>query len=359
MALADRMTGETLVIRADASAGIGAGHVMRCLALAQAWQDAGGRVIFALASGADQVGNRLRTENMDVAEISATPGTADDATQTSELCRKLRSPWLAVDGFHFSAEYRQGVRNAVSRLLLFDDHGEFAPYRCDVVLNTNPYASEELYPQPAAPARYLLGPAYGLLRREFLKRRPQRSEVPSVARSVLVTFGGSDPNNVTLQVIQALALLGDLGLETTVVVGAANPHRSTLETAAQRASNLRLLYNPENLPDLMPAMDLAISAGGGTCYELAFLGVPMFLITMAQNHERTVEAWGQRGAAVNAGWFRELNSERLAARLREVIGNQELRRTLARNAAGMVDGLGASRVVKAMLQQPRSERSDR
>ena len=40
----------TLLIRADANSAMGTGHVMRCIALGQAWQDIGGAVQFGLAS---------------------------------------------------------------------------------------------------------------------------------------------------------------------------------------------------------------------------------------------------------------------------------------------------------------------
>ena len=345
------MSSRRVVIRADASAEIGAGHVMRCVALAQACQDSGADVVFALAEGVRQFSERLRSENLTVAEIKAAPGSSDDALKTIGLCREHGCSWLILDGFQFSSGYRESVRNAATHLLLFDDHGEFAPYRCDLVLNANPYASEAMYPTPEPGLRFLLGPDYALLRREFLDQSLAPPETAKIARNILVTFGGSDPNNVTLLVIQALQDLGDLALRATVIVGASNPHRAVLRAAVEQFPNSRLLFDVGNMAGLMSSSELAISAGGGTCYELAFLHVPMLLVTMAQNHERTVEAWAGRTAAVNAGWFHLLVRQSLAFQLRKIICNPALRRELATNAAALVDGQGAKRTASAMLNQ--------
>jgi UDP-2,4-diacetamido-2,4,6-trideoxy-beta-L-altropyranose hydrolase len=351
------MPTEPLLIRADASAEIGVGHVMRCVALAQAWQHAGGRVVFALAAGPAEIEKRLRSEGFEVVEISASPGSPDDAAQTAKLSMRCEAEWLVLDGYHFSGDYRKRVKGPTFSLLLMDDHGEFAPYKCDIVLNTNPYASDAMYPQSEGQTRFLLGSRYALLRREFLERQTQHAHVPEKVSRLLVTFGGADPHNVTLQVVEALQELDDPQLDMVVVVGASNPHRASLEAALKKSSRAaRLLSNVDNMPEVISHAELAISAGGGTCYELAFMKVPMFLITMASNHERTVEAYGRAKAALAAGWFDGLERKSLTAALRGLIGDSRLRRELIKNARQMVDGRGAQRVVETMYSMHPEDR---
>ena len=323
---------------------------MRCAALAQAWRSAGGQTVFALATGARELEDRLRSMGSEVARIRGEPGSAQDAAQTNEFCRTYEACWLALDGYHFSQGYRAALKNSGARLLFVDDLADCAPYGCDIVLNDN-LEAEKLFTGNRGEVRFLLGPRYALLRQEFFEFKRELSNVPARARRILVTFGGGDPQNMTLKVFEALGKLRDSMLDITVVVGASNPHRQSLEEAVDRSPHsAKILVNVKIMPELMSQSDLAVSAGGGTCYELAFMQVPMLLVIVANNQERTVKAFSAARAAVSAGWFGSLEEESLVALLAKLIGDQTLRRQLQENAGRMVDGRGAQRVVDVMLE---------
>jgi UDP-2,4-diacetamido-2,4,6-trideoxy-beta-L-altropyranose hydrolase len=338
-----------LLIRADATAELGVGHVMRCIALAEAWEDAGGRALFALADGVRDLGNRICFHGGEVTTIPCMPGSREDAAETLQLAKRCDAEWLVLDGYHFSPDYLRTLDGGKSHLLVIAD-GEHVPdLGCDIVVNPDPISLGETHQPATGRAKFLLGPQYALVRKEFLKQPVANERAPETARRILVTLGGGDANNVTLQVLHALHYIHDVKLELTVIVGPSNPHIASLQVAIKESRHsVNLLSNPTNMPDLMAQAEMAVTAGGGTCYELAFMKVPMFFVITAQNQERLVQALHDAGAGVDAGWFSSIASKELAASLRDLIYNQALRRELVESARGLVDGKGAGRIVAKM-----------
>jgi UDP-2,4-diacetamido-2,4,6-trideoxy-beta-L-altropyranose hydrolase len=344
------MQGKTLLIRADASAEIGVGHVMRCIALAEAWQQAGGRAFFALAQGATELETRIRSHGGEVVRIKGGPGSREDAASTVEFNARCGADWVVLDGYQFRSDYIREIEAVASRLLVIADGGQSFDFDCDLVVNPEPGALEDAYQAGTHRGEVLLGPRYALLRREFLRFALERRTVPQIARNILITFGGGDLHNVTLQVLRAFEEITESNLELTVVAGPSNQHKASLEVAAGSSHHaVNLFSNVENMPEFMSQTDLAIAAGGGTCYELAFMRVPMVLITIAKNQERAVEAYVSANAAISAGAFQSLNRVRLADMIREAISNPALRSKLEEHGGRMVDGKGAERIVEKML----------
>ena len=279
----------TLIVRADCGAEIGMGHVMRCLALAQAWQDGGGRVIYVMANRSPIVDLRLSKENIEIEVLSALLGSPADAAATAEIAKAIDTAWIVLDGYCFDGEYQRRIKDAGLKLLVLDDYGQADHYWADLILNQDLNADEALYVNREAYTRMLLGPAYALLRSEFRRFAPICRKTAKEARKVLVTMGGSDPNNVTLQVVGTLEQTPLNDLETIVVVGPGNPHWEQLaaKVRGSRAA-IRLLRDPPNLPDLMAWCDMAVTAGGSTVWELARFAVPCLVVTLADNQEYSV-----------------------------------------------------------------------
>lgn len=342
---------ERLFIRADAGPQIGTGHVMRCLALAQAWQDRGGSVSFVMVMEAPALENRLRSEGMEVVRLSADPGSVDDAHKTAGLAQEAGSDWVVVDGYHFGADCQRVIKDHALRLLFIDDNEHADHYCADVVLNQNIYAQDGWYASREPHTQPLLGTRYALLRREFLKWRGWNRETPKVAGKVLVTLGGGDVEGVTLKVIRALQRVKVDELEATVVVGGSSRHGKELQSAVPGLRfPVRLERDVKSMPELMAWADLAVSAGGSTCWELAFMGLPACVLVLAENQERNVSALGLRAQVVDLGRAAEVNEERISGEIEGLMTDRPRRQGMSEQGRALVDGGGANRVVRAMRE---------
>ncbi|HLM79593.1 MAG TPA: UDP-2,4-diacetamido-2,4,6-trideoxy-beta-L-altropyranose hydrolase [Terriglobales bacterium] len=336
-----------LLIRADGSLAIGTGHVMRCLALAQAWRDAGGDAVFAMADATPAVEERLRNEGFEVARAAVRVGSVADAEETAQLAHKHGASWVVVDGYEFGAQYQTRLKSRGLKVLFIDDNGHAGHYSADLVLNQNAHAREDFYPRRDASTRLLLGPRFAMLRREFTSWRGWNREIPAVARRVLVTMGGSDPDNITGRVVRAI--LAEPSLNATVVVGGSNPHLPQLrELVAGAEKNVQLVENVPNMPELMAKTDVAISGAGTTSLEMCFLGLPALLIVLADNQRPAAEELNRRGAAINLGEGAEIQPSSLSPRLARLVSSQARRRAMSERGKELVDGHGAERVVRAL-----------
>lgn len=333
-----------LMIRADANVGIGTGHVMRCLALAQEWQRQGGEVLFVQADSTKVLQQRLRREKMRQQNIQGPAGGSADAQQTVALARTHHAVWVVADGYRFGVKYQRLLKTAGLRLLLVDDYGHAKSYSADLVLNQNLSASKSLYRNRSPHTRLLLGSAYVMLRREFLTWCNWRREIPVTAGKVLVSLGGADSKNISTRLIAALPRS-----KLVVVAGAANPHRRALLAAArEHAPRVRLVFNAANMPELMAAADIAITAGGSSTWETAFMGLPSLVFITAPNQAGIATALHRRRicqllSAATYGF-----APRVLLALTGVQKDRALRQVMSQRGRQLIDGQGAQRIVQLL-----------
>jgi RimJ/RimL family protein N-acetyltransferase len=211
-----------------------------------------------------------------------------------------------------------------------------------------------MYSRTNSDCRLLLGSAYALLRDEFLPWMGWKRSIPDRARKILITIGGSDPDNASEKILQSLALLkrSSRDLEAILVVGSGNPHLESLHGALQRCPvPVRIQRNVQDMPALMAWADVAIAGAGVTSYELCYMGLPSMLLIIAENQRRIAERLSELGMAVNAGTSAEFRAESFAGELQALIESSERRAAMCQRARELVDGTGSERVRSVLLDR--------
>jgi spore coat polysaccharide biosynthesis predicted glycosyltransferase SpsG/RimJ/RimL family protein N-acetyltransferase len=229
--------------------------------------------------------------------------------------------------------------------LVIDDCAHQPEYHADILLNQNINAEQLTYVCDAD-SQLLLGTRYVLLRREFLAWHGWHRDVPQLGRKLLVTLGGGDPDNATLNVIRALQGVGVLGLETKIVVGPANAHFSMLRKAVEEADErIQLLTAAPEMPALMAWADAAVAAAGSTSWELALMGVPSLLLVLSENQLPIAEGLARIGVAINLGWHQQVAPAHITQAVAGLLTSAEVRGEMARRGPALVDGSGVDRTL--------------
>jgi UDP-2,4-diacetamido-2,4,6-trideoxy-beta-L-altropyranose hydrolase len=338
----------SLVVRADAGPQIGMGHAMRCLAIAQAWQRSGASCVWATAEPFPGLEARLRDESIDIVHIDARRGSLDDARHVVKLAAAQGGAWTLVDGYRFGAAYQEVLADAGGRAAWMDDCGLPGTFAADLVVNPNAAVRSEWYARRRPRTRVLLGPRYAPLRREFVLRgRPERT-LAAVGRRLLISLGGADPDNAAGRVLEAADRVGLDGLEIRVIAGPANAHVAALGAAAKRG--VEVIESVTDMATSLEWADVAITGAGGTAWEALYVGVPALLVVVAEDQRGNAVELDRLGVARLLGDGRSLDRERIAAVVRDLVGDPEQRRAMSARGRALVDGRGASRILAAMRE---------
>ncbi|MEE9210775.1 MAG: UDP-2,4-diacetamido-2,4,6-trideoxy-beta-L-altropyranose hydrolase, partial [Kiloniellales bacterium] len=324
----------TVVFRADAAPWIGAGHVARCLSLAETFGAEGWRCRLACRAGtletAPAIARCFR-------ETLILEGVEEDEARAIAARWPEGCDLLVVDHYGRAAPFEEALRPWARAILAIDDLCR--AHTCDYLLDPTPGRTAGDYagrvPQGC---EVYLGPAYVPLKSVFAERRARalaRRRKPGPVERILVSLGATDPDNLT-----ALALGGIVrsGLKPAVeiVLGPVAPHRE--EVRAQAAAldlDVTVHEGLEDMAALMARADLAIGAAGITSWERCCLGLPSVLVVTADNQRRVAEALERAGAAVSLGWHSAVGPERIAAAVMELDRDSARRARMGAKAAAL------------------------
>ena len=178
-----------------------------------------------------------------------------------------------------SRSYMEQLRHVLpnAKIINFEDEGDGAPL-ADLVFNA-------LY-ETASSTNVRAGDQFFIASKLFLIYDP--IVIRDHVEDIFIGFGGADPQNYTDRLLKMIAEPQYAGYHFHVVMGRAKHNADALLEYGQR-ENIEVLYDIDNMPEVMSRCDIAITSRGRTGYELALLGIPT--IAIAQNERESLHTF--------------------------------------------------------------------
>lgn len=333
-----------LTFRVDALPTIGIGHLIRCLALSEELMRRDHVCYFLSKIDNDELTSIIRKSKVNYQKIKTNATLQEDLEYLLNFSNGNDIDWIVTDHYGINTKYIQEIKQNNYKVLSVDDTAQIH-YYSDIVLNQN-IGSEKLKFSAEKHTKFLLGLKYAILKDQLLKK-DQKIEKNKV-KKVLIMLGGTDKDNFTLKILKFLEPFSE-NIEFTVVVGPLNPFYDDIKDYVKEENlKIRVTKSPENMVDVYLEQDIAISAGGSSCYELAYFGIPNIIVTIADNQLRIAHELNKQNVSIYLGKKDEIKAEQLKKKFEELVNNHSLQKNMSCNGKKLVDGKGKERIVDFM-----------
>jgi spore coat polysaccharide biosynthesis protein SpsF len=375
---------KNILFRCDGSVGVGMGHVVRCLALADELQE-NHRCNIHFAMRKSELGINKVKESYPVLEPNEK--AFDYANWLKDCVKKTNAHILTLDVRDgLTRQDLKQIKKKTGIKVVDIDDPEDKRLEADLAFYP-PIPQVKQIDWTGFTGKFFVGWEWVILRKEFSQapclprgilaqwnmksipseRRPfhwgSKLQAPSSVHlapcpkipRILVTMGGSDPQSLTLKAVKALEIL-DEDFEAVVVLGTGFQHKKQLNNllpACKHRFDVR--ENVQNMVELMAQSDLAVASFGVTAYELAAIGVPAIYLCLTEDHAESASAFVEEGIAISLGVFTYVTTEMIATRISSVINDKSLLSELANNARKHIDGQGVTRISRLIIERFETE----
>jgi spore coat polysaccharide biosynthesis predicted glycosyltransferase SpsG/CMP-N-acetylneuraminic acid synthetase len=330
-----------ILFRADGSASIGMGHVYRSLAIADALRQSSRADVAFLMSAEHGDGIRTVARAGYPVRVVAEGHVAAYIDHIRDYAPEILINDLKRIDDSYLRELAHLGATTVNLVDTLDDL-EITEHYAQVIVSVMNEDRE-------TPEGFYGGPAYAILRSHF--RGQGAKEIREQPRQVLLSFGGSDPQGLTLKAARALDGL-PAPVELVAVAGPAFAHRADFEAlAGTLGRRVPLIHQAEgHIADLMFDADVVVGSGGMSVYEIAALGTPGIVLAQNAKEDRRMREFSRHGTLEYLGLGTEVDEARLREAVVSLLQDAPRRREMSQRGRALVDGWGAVRAADLVLQ---------
>ena len=166
--------------------------------------------------------------------------------------------------------------------------------------------------------------------------------------NLLISMGSYDSLGITINIIKAIKNLSKNlknKIKTRIILGEESPIIDEIQNLIKGDLSYDLCVNVKDMTEIYTNASIAIGAPGLSHMERLYFGIPTVLISQNSIHESIVDKWVNLGCAVKS----KNDINKIEKKIIYIIEDINIRNNLIKNGRNLVDGKGALRIAKAML----------
>ncbi len=253
--------------------------------------------------------------------------------------KNLKFGCIIVDALNVSEPIMKMFREKTNLLISFDNIGT-GRFFTDILINI---LYKRLPPLPP-PKLEINDYRYIIISNQFDEIHQKEKVIPKTVKKVLITQGGSDTYGIVPQLIDAIDTT-NINIEYFVFIGPAFKHQENLALSVKKTGlKIHIIKNITNPWNLFDTMDLAISGGGMTLFELLCIGVPTITTTQEIKELETIDDLTKNNLIINLGFFDETKKDQISSLISDLNRDYVKRLMLSTNSKKYMDGKGCERI---------------
>lgn len=315
----------------DATSLTGAGHAMRCIALARQFVTHGHNTFFFGNVSIPWVEKAIRQL-----------GQSKPQPLISDLPRALENDnldSLIVDSYTTPRETLEVASGAVN---LFEIVDEF-PKSVDKWCKIYPYPTST----PHLISEFLLAGDDFIITRGLAQKRTPASLMRE-PRKVLITTGASSMPSLQNDLLE---LVAQCMPKADVTIFTDQPGQINLEPIAGTDIKCELVPLGEHLRQAANECDVLITAAGSSVWDFLEAGIPCAIVQAIENQSTVAAICEQLGVAVTFKFdgVGNLLTDNNFSNFKELLDSYKVRLEYSKKASSLVDGEGANRIMKSIV----------
>lgn len=354
-----------ILFRVDASYGIGSGHVLRCLNIANFLSKKKHKCFFIIRKEDMNYETLIRKSGHSVITFkiendyfySSSKKLEDykiedydwynDNQFTQQTIRRINPEIIFLDHYYLDYKWESIIYQKCKKLVVIDDLLN-RKHKCHYYLNFSILdyqinkTTKKFFLNKC---RFLTGSKYALLNDKYFPNNfPKKNR-----NKILISFGGADPSNEIFKSIKALEMFENINHQVIVIAGKYNKNFDSIKKYLNKKklnNKIKLIKHTKIMHKIINQSFIALGACGFSTWERVCLGLPSLTISTAENQSNISKIIKEKKIGIFLGRSKNVDHVIIYKKMSYLINNQEKLNEMKNNCINFIDGKGINRLYK-------------